>query len=647
VSRWSRLASVAGTVGLSHLSLLAWVSRDGPLPQAAAILQDTAAVPAIEFATPPFDLPAELRDTIRFGWLTVPADHADPGAGTIRLAFAIIAARTSDPAPDPIILVPGGPGSAHVAPATVEVARSARAGLHRRHRALVLLDPRGHGLSEPDTCGELGTSMPLQEADTASARILAEKLTACRSRLLAQGVDLRALSSTQTAWDLESLRRALRAPQLNLVGGSYGSRIVAEAMRQVPWAIRAAMVYGPVPPGLGATDAGASIPDLMDTLFGRCAEQPECHAAFPRLEADYDSVLARVSRSPLTIPVPRSDAVPDGLLRVDQELLRPGLAELGYTREIAAAAPMLIHALAERGVESLRPMALPLMSMLLPADTAFGTYLAFTCNDQSERLEHPSWMDRQCPRWVGEPWGDTLALPLESDVPMLILAGELDPRTPPANGRFLASGLSRARFLVLPWTGHVGLPDCAFRITDQFFRAPELAPSTSCLDSIPPIRFVTDVVPSRWISGTSARAATRPTSVAIPVGAAFVLLLVAFVGLTVGALIPRWRGRGGRLDWHTLAPWLTALVGIGLLVSAGAAVVAGTRQSPLLPAVGVPAGWGWVRVLPWLLLVLTLVTLVSVVTQRREHSRSALLLRWGSAIGATTLLGLWAVHSLA
>jgi pimeloyl-ACP methyl ester carboxylesterase len=637
---------VAGTVGLSHLSLLAWVSRDGPLPQAAALLQDTTAVPPIGFATPPFDVPAELRDTIRFGWLTVPADHADPGAGTIRLAIAIIAARTSDPEPDPIILVPGGPGSAHVAPATVEVARSERAGLHRRHRALVLLDPRGHGLSEPDTCGELGTSMPLQEADTTAERILAGKLTACRSRLIAQGVNLRTLSSKQTAWDIESLRRALGAPQVNLIGASYGSRIVAETMREVPWAVRAAMLHGPVPPGRGVRVDDASIADLMGTLFGRCAEQPECRTAFPRLEADYDSVLARVARSPLTVSVSRSDAVPAGLLRVDRELLHPGLAELGYSREIAASAPLLIHFLAQRGVEPLRPMALHLMSMLLPTHITFGTYLSFTCNDQSERLEHPSWMDRQCPLWVGEPWGDTLALPLQSDIPALILAGELDPRTPPVNGRFLASGLPRAHLAVLPWTGHDRLPDCAFHITDEFISEPERAPSTSCLDSVPPIRFVTDVVPSRWISGTIARAATRPTSVATPMGAAFVLLLVAFVGLTVGALIPTWRGRGGRLDWHTLAPWLTAVVGIGLLVSSGAAVVAGTRQSPLLPALGVPAGWGWVRVLPWLLLVLTLLTLVSAVTQSRGHSRSALLLRWGSAIGATTLLGLWAVHSL-
>jgi hypothetical protein len=122
-------------------------------PASAAALQsapfDTAAVPRIEFVDPPFAVPAELRDTIRFGWLTVPRDHGNPAAGTLRLAFTIIAPRTNAPAPDPIVLLPGGPGGAHVEEGTVGAARSERAGLHRRHRALVVLDPRGHGLSEP------------------------------------------------------------------------------------------------------------------------------------------------------------------------------------------------------------------------------------------------------------------------------------------------------------------------------------------------------------------------------------------------------------------------------------------------------------------------------------------------------------------
>lgn len=47
------------------------------------------------------------------------------------------------------------------------------------------------------------------------------------------------LSSVQVAHDLELLRRALGASHLNLIGVSYGTRIAAEAVRQVPTAMTA------------------------------------------------------------------------------------------------------------------------------------------------------------------------------------------------------------------------------------------------------------------------------------------------------------------------------------------------------------------------------------------------------------------------
>jgi hypothetical protein len=94
---------------------------------------DTTAVPRIEFAEPPFTVPADLRDTVRFGWLTVPRDHDNPARGTLRLALSIVVARTDAPAPDPIVLLPGGPGGG-LADGAVLTARAEGAGLYRRYQ---------------------------------------------------------------------------------------------------------------------------------------------------------------------------------------------------------------------------------------------------------------------------------------------------------------------------------------------------------------------------------------------------------------------------------------------------------------------------------------------------------------------------------
>jgi pimeloyl-ACP methyl ester carboxylesterase len=614
------------------------------LPAAAAAARqpvpfDTAAVPRIEFTEPPFAVPADLRDTIRFGWLTVPRDHGNPAAGTLRLALTIIAARTDAAAPDPIVILPGGPGGAQVARGTLGTARSERAGLHRRHRALVLLDPRGHGLSEPRTCPELDFG-PLTEADTVVNAMAVRLLATCRERLAARGESAAVLSSVQVARDLDVLRRALGAPQLNLIGGSYGTRLAAEAMREVPWAVRAVVMRSPVPPGTRTVEGG----EALGTLFARCAEQPPCIRAFPDLAADYDSVLALAQRAPLIVRVPRTGAPPSELV-LDSALLRQGLAELGFSRDLAAGAPALIHTLARRGLQPLAMMAPRMIERIGVVDDAHDTFYAFRCNDDPPSDE-PAAVQR-CSAFLGERYGDTLALPLRSDIPALVMVGEFDPRTPPSGAHQLAEGLSRGHVVVLPWHGHGLLPGCVFHMTDEFLRTPERGPDTSCVDSIPPLQFATSIVPSRWVGGAMADVASHPLRVAMPAGAALLLLLAPFVGVPARAMRRRHaRERTDRVAALDVALWLAAAAGIAVVLGTAAAVVGGARQSVIVPALGVPHAWRWVLVLPWLLALLWGCALVLAARTPRATSRANALMRFSGLAGAALLLALWAAAAL-
>jgi pimeloyl-ACP methyl ester carboxylesterase len=110
------------------------------------------------------------------------------------------------------------------------------------------------------------------------------------------------------AHDLEWLRRALGAPQLNLVGTSYGSRIAAEAVRLFPAAIRGVYFNGPVPAGKYRVGGGREEADvLLHTLFQRCAERPECRTAYPRLAAEFDAVLTRLRDAPFRFRLEATD----------------------------------------------------------------------------------------------------------------------------------------------------------------------------------------------------------------------------------------------------------------------------------------------------------------------------------------------------
>jgi pimeloyl-ACP methyl ester carboxylesterase len=623
------------------LAIAAW------LRPAVALLQDlaesVAPEPRIEWTEPPNEWPEAIRDSVRFGYLHVPVDHAEPLGPTMRMALALLPARSADPAPDPVVSIAGGPGL----PALELHMRIRAAGPHpsdifRERRNLIVIDPRGHGYSDPVRCGELDGAEPLTGTSAAAERIWLAKVADCRERMVGQGVRLETLSSVQVAHDLELLRRALGARQLNLIGISYGTRIAAEAVRQVPSAVRAVYYDGPVPPGLPLR-RGDNADEVLGTLFGRCAAMPECRSAYPFLSADYDSILSRIRRAPLRVPVPASDVVPEGELVVDAEMMKTSLGDLVRNRELAAVAPLLIHTLSEQGLERVRHMAGPLMQALAESGGAQSTFFAFWCNDGRRTSEA---LPQLCRALLGDEWEEAAPEPIHSDVPGLIGTGELDPRTPPSYARALAAGLPRAHLVIEPWYGHERPSDCTFRIARDFFDRPDLVPDTACLDSIPPIHFVAGVVPSRWTGTLVSQAWRRPWLVGAAGGAALLLFLVPAIAIAIRAARSRRRRRPDS-DGRRIVPLsllVVSAVGLTLVLALTAAVFAGMRRHIVVPLVGLPAEWGWVLVLPWLLLTVTAVAAFLVLGRKaRGDVEPPALLAWSPLIGAALVLALWSV----
>jgi hypothetical protein len=235
---------------------------------------------------------------------------------------------------------------------------------------------------------------------------------------------------------------------------------------------------------------------------------------------------------------------------------------------------------------------------------------------------------------------------VRSAVPALITVGELDPRTPPSFSRSLADGMTGGHLVILRGYGHRSFPDCMFPMSHHFFEAPERQPDTTCSDSIPPLEFVTGVVPSRWVSRAVSTTWQKPWLAALP-GAVAILLLVPVVGLSVRAVRRRRRGQSGGWGLPALGPLLVAVVGLMLLAGLAGGLLAGGRQHVFISLIGLPAGWTWVLALPWLLLVLTpLVAFLMVAGRSAAVRQPPTRLDWSALLGAAFLLLLWAVLML-
>ena len=91
-----------------------------------------------------------------------------------------------------------------------------------------------------------------------------------------------------------------------------------------------------------------------------------------------------------------------------------------------------------------------------------------------------------------EPADDIENEAVSSDIPTLVLAGDYDPITPPADAQVAAETLSNSYYFEFPGYGH-GITDadeCAKSIIAEFLADPTVEPDGSCIEEIESPAFV-------------------------------------------------------------------------------------------------------------------------------------------------------------
>src|SRR5512143_2120535 len=213
--------------------------------------------------------------------LEVPEDRSRPQGRRIRLAVAWIPTDARRPQPDPVVMIAGGPGQSALQ--SFPSVGSAFGDVLRR-RSVVLVDQRGTGGSNPLTCvgPSPGGGAPVDESP-ATARRAAEE---CLHGLPG---DPRFYTTSDAVADLESLRVAIGAPALNLVGMSYGTRVALEYLRRHPAATRSVVLDGVVPPELAlGSEHARNLEAAVNAQFERCAADAACAGRYgsPRQALD-------------------------------------------------------------------------------------------------------------------------------------------------------------------------------------------------------------------------------------------------------------------------------------------------------------------------------------------------------------------------
>ncbi|HST44002.1 MAG TPA: alpha/beta fold hydrolase [Luteimonas sp.] len=429
--------------------------------------------------------------------LRVPENHADPGGRAIDLAVAWVPARGMAE-PDPIVMIAGGPGqSALESYPMVDNAFSDAL----RNRDVILLDARGTGGSHPLKCADAeGNSAFTDDAPTAdAARAFAER---CRDTL-AKTSDLRFYGTADHVRDLETLRAALRAPQFNLVGVSYGTRVAQQFARAYPERTRTVLLDSVVPNTLVlGQDHARNLEAALTAQFARCRADKACLGALGDPARHLDAVRATLQAggiAPVRFRDPTGgqwrDASPAygdlvGLLRM-----------YSYQPQVAATLPLLLNEAAQGRYESLLAQSRMLTGNVSDS-IMHGMQLSVMCTEDAVDMrvdaadartvlgnELVGYAKEQCAVWPKGVRSAGFREPLSGPLPVLAISGEFDPVTPPRYGDQVVASLPNGRHLMLPGQGHSVLgAGCMPKLFAQFVeRADARALDADCLKRLTPM----------------------------------------------------------------------------------------------------------------------------------------------------------------
>ena len=320
---------------------------------AASVLL-TARTQGAELELEPCDLTAaggRQEVDAQCGTLAVPVDPGDPRGETIDLFVAVVDALAEQGAPDPLVVIAGGPGQA--ATTFYAMAEAAFARVVRK-RDIVLVDQRGTGRSAPLTCESGEDDLFLEAGD------IDRMLELSRECLDGLDHDPRFFTTSTAIRDLERVREALGYAELNLYGISYGTRVAQHYLRRYPESTRRVILDGVLPPAVPlGTDVALASQAALDALFDRCEADAACRQTFPDLRRRFAEVLARLREAPVEVSLdhPRTGEPIDAV--VDHWMLIGVVRLLVYQPQTASLLPVLIDAVDSGDYRALAAQVLP------------------------------------------------------------------------------------------------------------------------------------------------------------------------------------------------------------------------------------------------------------------------------------------------
>ena len=577
---------------------------------------------------------------IEFGYLTVPENHDVPEGNQVRVAFAIVRSRESNPEPDPILIFQGGWGVSSLR----GISWRAQS-FPIQNRDLILFDYRGTGYSEPLLCPGLGEKQWELVIQDLGYRDFNDRLNAlaydCLQSLENQGIDYRQFGTEVKTRDALILLEKLGIDEVNLYGVSNGTMGIQGFLRAAEGSnirIRSALSDSNVPMG-HATHAAVirTYKDVLGNILDDCASQPQCAQAFPNLKERFRAFLRDMGEEAL---------VHGGEQEIFFNLMDINglIHQLLYSYLSYKDVPIILEAVMAGELDFFAALYDTFQSRVVEMNGAALINFVYDRKGAQEDVRRVAQVNlAEIPEfkvltsfYLDFFLNDTMMgynprdrIPVTSDVPVLLLVGSYDPITPPELTEIMHERYANSFFFVLPRIGHGSVyHPCGQALFRSFIENPREKPASECVDALKQteIPFTTSYYPNQKILGL-VRQINQDRHIGLISG---ILLAVLFgLALPIRQIILSIKKQP--VQWmHLMLP----VAVLAFFASVAYYVMQTLNAGGLLILFGLVGGAAW---LPWLGLLIMVLAAAGVL--RAVINRSASV--WGLGMLLSGLITAW------
>jgi pimeloyl-ACP methyl ester carboxylesterase len=405
----------------------------------------------------------------RCGYLVVPENRQRLSGRMVKMPFVYVRKEGADSTRNVTLFTTGGPGYSSIP--SFDSIRSNSDFLH--FGGFIWFNQRGTKNSQPCLdCPEVTKATKqayIKNLSKDSLRL--EAVKRCRERLVAQGIDLSSYNTTESAADINDLRRALKIDSLTLFGISYSGGLMLTVARNHPEGVKALILNCPLPGFVNYEEhALVNHQEALEVVFKNCDADSTHDPRYANLKERFQSYFQSITGKNFSIRYTEKSILYTRTIQyTKQELLdaiidRLNTAQLktvpfvineiikgnhaNYVREILdgifAENTSLAHGM-RYSVYCSEQIAYANKALVKKQEIILPWYAGYAFNNVDHEI---------CECWNVKPGPPISKTPVYSKVPALIAAGDADPWCRPFYNTLIKRTMPNSQLLIVRNNGH-------------------------------------------------------------------------------------------------------------------------------------------------------------------------------------------------